>query len=172
VKLLSMLRRPDERERHAHQRYVQVLEKAVQVMPGDEKLREAAARGRSPDARRDAQAVNDPITLVLAVVIIVEALWSIRAAYRLSKLYQTRLFESEFFSRLVARNKRVAYVGGGAIAAVVIWGLLSWVFPEYVPVIPRPWSSVLVGIALMVMLAGPILDEHYVSGIRKGSREE
>jgi hypothetical protein len=39
-RLLTMIRRPDERERHAHQRYVQVLQKAVQVMPGDEKLRE------------------------------------------------------------------------------------------------------------------------------------
>jgi hypothetical protein len=113
--------------------------------------------------------VNDPITLVLAVVIIVEALWSIRAAYRLSKLYQTRLFESEFFRRLVARNKRVAYVGGGAITLLVVWALLSWSLPQYVPMLPRPWFSVFIALCLIVVLAGPILDERYVSGIRKGS---
>jgi Zn-dependent protease len=115
--------------------------------------------------------VSDPVTLLFTVAVFIEALWCIRATRRLAAVYQTRLFESAFFSRLVTRNKRVAYIGGGAIAAVVIWGLLSWVFPEYVPVIPRPWGSVLVGIALMVMLAGPILDERYVSRIRKGRDE-
>jgi hypothetical protein len=105
--------------------------------------------------------VSDPVTLLFTVAVFIEALWCIRATRRLAAVYQTRLFESAFFSRLVTRNKRVAYIGG----------LLSWVFPEYVPVIPRPWSSVLVGVALMVMLAGPILDERYVNGIRKGRDE-
>lgn len=110
----------------------------------------------------------DPITLVLAVAIFVEALWCIRAAYRLSKLYQTRLFESEFFRRLVARNKRVAYIGGGLITAIVVWSLLAWSLPEYVPQIPRPWGTVGIAVALMVLISGPILDERYVQSIRKG----
>lgn len=111
----------------------------------------------------------DPITLLLAVAVFVEALWCIRAAYRLSKLYKTRLFESEFFRRLVARNKRVAYIGGGAISLIVIWALLAWSLPEYVPQIPRPWGTYGITVALMVMLAGPILDERYVQNIRKGA---
>lgn len=112
--------------------------------------------------------MTDPITAILALIVFAEALWSIRAAYRLSRLYQTRLFESQFFRRLVARNKRVAYIGGGAIATIVVWSLLSWAFPDGIPAIPRPWGSVLIAIALIVVLAGPILDERYVNRVRKG----
>jgi hypothetical protein len=112
--------------------------------------------------------VSDPVTLLLALVVFGESLWCIRAARRLAAVYQTRLFESLFFRRLVDRNKRVAYIGGGAITAVVIWSLVSFAVPELVPAIPRPWGTVLIAIALIVMLAGPILDDRYVQRVRKG----
>jgi hypothetical protein len=110
----------------------------------------------------------DLVTLGLSIAVFIETLWCMRAAYRLSKLYQARLFQSEFFRRLVARNKRVAYIGGGAIALIVVWSLLAWSLPAFVPAIPRPWGTIAIALALMVMLSGPILDERYVQNVRKG----
>lgn len=109
----------------------------------------------------------DPLILVLALALLVEIIWTVRAAHGLSLLYGSRRFDSEFFRRLVARNKRVAYIGGGLIAVVVVLTLLAIALPG-LPRLPSPWPIVLVALGLMVLLSGPILDERYVRSVRNG----
>lgn len=114
----------------------------------------------------------DPVVLVVVVVLAIEIPWAMRAARRLSKKYSVRLIESLFFRRLVQRNNRVAYVGGGVIGAVVIYSLVRYATQTSLnlPQIPSPWGSVAVGLALIVMFWGPIDDDRLTTRIAKGNR--
>lgn len=104
------------------------------------------------------------LPLVLVVALVIEIAWSIYSAHWLAKRYSHRLVESLFFRRLVRRNKRVAYVGGGIIGIIAVYGLLSFVFPV-LPQVPRPYPAVAVIIALMLMIWGPIDDKRVIEKI-------
>lgn len=110
----------------------------------------------------------DPLTLILVLVLLVEIPASMWAAWSLSRRYRYRLVESLFFRRLVERNLRVAYVAGGLIGAIVLYSLMAYML-GWQP-IPRPWGTVALAIALIVLLAGPILDEIEVRRVAKADR--
>lgn len=112
----------------------------------------------------------DPLTLILALVLVVEVPVSMIAAWRLSRRYRVRLVESLFFRRLVRRNIRVAWIAGGLIGLLVFYGLISWTFG--LPPIPRPWGTVLLALALIVLLYGPIDDELAVRRIARSPSPE
>jgi len=80
---------------------------------------------------------------LIAVVYILRVQWPVRG-------------QAPFLDRLVKRDVRVA-LSGLVIGSVIVYNLLRLAGFNLSP-IPSPWSSVLIGCALIVLLWGPIDD--------------
>jgi hypothetical protein len=89
----------------------------------------------------------EAIVGILALAIAIVCVMSGAYVYR---VYRLRHEEALFLTRLVHRDIRVS------IASAVIAGLIAYAY-LFEP-LPRPWSGVLIGGALIVMMYGPISD--------------
>jgi hypothetical protein len=100
----------------------------------------------------------DPVTLLIVLALSVEIPAALVAvAYILYVQWPVR-GQARFLDRLVKRDVRVA-LAGAAIGTVVAYNLFRFALPESgIPQIPPPWSSIIIGGALIVLLYGPIDD--------------
>lgn len=106
---------------------------------------------------------------LLIAALLVEIGWSIDSAHKLAVRYGRRFVDSLFFKRLVTRNQRVAYVGGGMLGFLAAYS--GAVNLGLVGPLDRPWGFVTLVVALMVLLWGPIDDWRTVSRLDREQAE-
>lgn len=102
--------------------------------------------------------MDDVLALGMAIVVGLESIFAVIAGAYIVKVYRERHEDAPFLTRLVKRDVRVA-TGGLLIVAVVVYTLITYALPQLGwEFIPRPWASVLIGLAIGLMEWGVISD--------------
>lgn len=110
----------------------------------------------------------DLATAVVTLALLGEALGCLAATALIVRWHAPLRGQSRFLDRLVDRNIRVA-IGGGVIAAVIVYSLARFGFPDLnLPALVPPLGAILISIPLALMLAGPILDYLTIRRERRG----
>lgn len=100
----------------------------------------------------------DPITLILAIGLGIEALVCLYCVVRFRGWYAAKGESDPYLKRLRDRNTRVAF-GAGGIAILIVYSLLRYALPELqIGQLIPPIGSLLIGSSLAWMLYGPIDD--------------
>lgn len=106
--------------------------------------------------------------LLVIMVLLIEIPAAIVAVIYMRRVLGPSMGLAPFLDRLIRRDTRVAFAGA-VIGFLIVYALLRFYFPESVPHIPSPWTSILIGGALIVFLSGPIANAWTVWQERRGS---
>jgi hypothetical protein len=102
--------------------------------------------------------ILDLFAIGLALLAFVLGVGAIVAYVYVERVVGDGVTRSRELRRLVSRNRRVA-LSGGIIAALVAYTLVRLTFPEWgIPIIPPPWTTICIGIAVNMLLWGVIAD--------------
>lgn len=112
----------------------------------------------------------DGLTLLVVVVLLVEIPWAMRSALRVSRRYRARLRDNRLFRFLAVAAMWIAFVGGGAIGAVVLYSFAR--AAGLVPDLGRVTVTILLAGALVVLLAFPIALERLLAAIASSPNDD
>lgn len=113
----------------------------------------------------------DLITLAIAVCVGVLSAAAIVSWLYVERVYRERSAEAAELTRLVKRDRRIA-LGGSIVEVIVVWSLLSFLWPSVFQVLPRPWGAVLIGVVVALMMLGPIDDAVAFRRLREAARHD
>jgi Na+/H+ antiporter NhaD/arsenite permease-like protein len=108
--------------------------------------------------------VDDPLILLVTIVVVVVTVYALYCAWDMRRLYGHLRPESLLWDRLVRAETR-AVIAGVIMLALVLYGLVGFVL-EWAP-IPRPWSSLALAAAYLLLIWGPIEDRRTMKRIRE-----
>lgn len=112
---------------------------------------------------------DDPVVFAIVLLLTGEAIVSIGAAVAMRMRYGRRLIDSIIWDRLVASELRTV-VASLLILALTLYGLLR--IPFMWPPVPQPWGVLALGVALALLMWGPISDWWMLREIERGHDRE
>lgn len=108
----------------------------------------------------------DPVLIVVAILLLVEIPWSLRATVRIVRRYRVRLKDSRIFRFLAQTVVRIAAVVV-MILLLVLYAIGRGVFPQVVPQMPAGVFTAALGIILGTLAAIPIAIDRELSRIER-----
>lgn len=109
----------------------------------------------------------DGIVATVAIVVLVgELLYAFRCALWMRQRYGRRLMRSAVWDRLMEGQARTI-IAGCILLFLIVVGAIGYVTDSQGPVLPRPVGTILLTIAFVLLLYGPIADKRMIQRLER-----
>lgn len=113
---------------------------------------------------------NAVVTLVVVGLLVAEMAYALRCVQWMRAHYGKRLMKSRVWDHMLADDLRIS-IACVILLFLFIYGLVLWVL-NLPPLLPRPTGSVLIGVALGLVLYGPIARRRMLESIVDDADDE